>query len=197
MASFNKVMLMGNLTRDPELKYTPSGQAVCEIGLAVNRRYSVNGQDREEVCYVDIVAWGRLAETSGKYLQKGSLAFFEGRLQYDSWEDKEGKKRSKLRVNAEKVQFLNTQRNDSRQSGNAENYGNNNYSQNNYQQPANQNTGQNRQYNNEQQPYSGGNTKQGFQQNQPVSHQVRQNEPMPPPPPEVFDNEEPEDDIPF
>ena len=106
MASFNKVLLMGNLTRKPELRYTPGGQAVCDIGLAVNRRYSVNGQDKEEVCFVDIVVWAKQAEACSEYLFKGSSLFVEGRLQLDMWESKEGQRRSRLRVVAQRVQFL-------------------------------------------------------------------------------------------
>ncbi len=187
MASFNKVLLMGNLTRDPELRYTPGGQAVCDLGLAINRKYSVNGQDKEEVCFVDIVVWARQAESCGKYLQKGSSVFIEGRLQYDAWEDKEGRKRSKLRVTAERVQFLSSRSDDSKQSYKPEGHGNN-YSQNKYQQPAHSDNpdGQS----NETQ-YS--NSNQRIQQDQPTNR----NEPMPPPPPNVFNNEEPEDDIPF
>ena len=102
MASLNKVFLMGNLTREPELRYTPSGSAVCEFGIAVNRR----GQDRDEPCFVEIIVWEKQAEACGKFIQKGSSVFIEGRLQYDQWTDKEQKKRSRLRVTAERVQFL-------------------------------------------------------------------------------------------
>lgn len=102
MASLNKVFLMGNLTREPELRYTPSGSAVCEFGIAVNRR----GQDRDEPCFVEIIVWEKQAEACGKFIQKGSAVFIEGRLQYDQWTDKEQKKRSRLRVTAERVQFL-------------------------------------------------------------------------------------------
>jgi single-strand DNA-binding protein len=108
MASLNKVLLLGNLTRQPELRYTSGGMAVCEFGLAMNRRFSVNNQDREEVCFVDIVVWGKQAENCGKYLEKGSQVMLEGRLQLDQWQDKDtGAKRSKLRVVAEGIQFLN------------------------------------------------------------------------------------------
>ena len=102
MASLNKVFLMGNLTREPELRYTPSGSAVCEFGIAVNRRT----QDRDEPCFVEIIVWEKQAEACGKFIQKGSPVFIEGRLQYDQWVDKEQKKRSRLRVTAERVQFL-------------------------------------------------------------------------------------------
>ena len=191
MASFNKVILMGNLTRTPELRYTPGGQAVCEMGLAVNRKFSANGQDKEEVCFVDIVVWAKQAESCGKYLQKGSAVLVEGRLQYDAWEDKEGKRRSRLRVTAERVQFLSSRSNDSTQNNNTGNT--NNYSQNRPQQPNGYQGGQNTQNNNV--GNTGGyNSNKNYQQ--PVAP-TYQNEPMPPPPPKVFDNDEPEDDIPF
>ncbi|PON17904.1 single-stranded DNA-binding protein [Candidatus Entotheonella serta] len=106
MASLNSVTLLGNLTRDPELRYTPQGTAVATFGLAVNRRYSQEGQQREEVCFVDIVAFGRQAETVNEYLSKGNLALVEGRLQWRSWETPEGQKRSKHEVVANNVQFM-------------------------------------------------------------------------------------------
>jgi len=110
MSSLNKVFLMGNLTRDPELRQLPSGVCVCKMGLAVNRRYTTrDGQDREEVCFVDIEVWGRQAESSAKYLKKGSPALIEGRLKLDSWDDPEtGRTRSRLLVQAERVQFMST-----------------------------------------------------------------------------------------
>jgi single-strand DNA-binding protein len=108
MASFNKVILLGNLTRDPEVRYTPKGSAVCDLGLAVNRQYTLdNGEKREEVTYVDVVLWARLAEIAGEYLKKGRPVFIEGRLQLDTWDDKQsGQKRSKLRVVGETMQLL-------------------------------------------------------------------------------------------
>jgi len=107
MASLNKVLLMGNLTRNPEIRYTPSGSAVCEFGMAMNRRFVQNGQERDETCFVDIVVWGKQAESASRFLQKGSSVFVEGRLVYDQWDDRETqKKRSRLRVNADRVQFL-------------------------------------------------------------------------------------------
>jgi single-strand DNA-binding protein len=108
MANFNKVMLMGNLTRDPEVRYTPKGTAVAEIGLAVNRIYSgENNEKREETTFVDVTLWGRTAEVAGEYLKKGRQVFIEGRLQLDSWEDKQsGQKRNKLRVVAEGMQLI-------------------------------------------------------------------------------------------
>ncbi|MGI8955735.1 MAG: single-stranded DNA-binding protein [Chthoniobacterales bacterium] len=108
MANLNKVLLMGNLTRDPEVRYTPKGTAVAELGIAVNRIYSgENGEKREEVTFVDVTVWGRTAENVGEYLKKGRPVFIEGRLQLDSWEDKtSGQKRNKLKVIADNVQFL-------------------------------------------------------------------------------------------
>jgi len=173
MASFNKVMLMGNLTRDPKLSSSVSGSSVCEFSIAINRKYTINGQEREEVCFVDIVVWGRQADSCGKYLQKGSAVFVEGRLKTDSWEDKEGKKRSRLRVVADRVQFIGSR------------------SESNYNK-----THSNEEYSEEEdfseaikpakKDYSSGN-------------QINKNEQsMPVPPQDVFEEEaEHEDDIPF
>ena len=108
MASYNKVLLLGNCTRDPEVKYTPKGTAVAELGLAVNRVYTAdNGEKREETTFVDVTFWGRQAEIAGEFLKKGRPVFIEGRLQLDTWDDKQsGAKRSKLRVIAEVMQLL-------------------------------------------------------------------------------------------
>jgi single-strand DNA-binding protein len=107
MASFNKVLLIGNLTRDPELRYTPKGTAVVDVGLAINRRYQVEGETKEEVVFVDITFWGRQAETINQYCKKGRPLFVEGRLQLDTWDDRQsGQKKSKLRVVGENFQFL-------------------------------------------------------------------------------------------
>ncbi|MFZ1219368.1 MAG: single-stranded DNA-binding protein [Chthoniobacterales bacterium] len=108
MASFNKVILLGNLTRDPEVRYTPKGTAVTDLGLAVNRSYTAeNGEKREEVTFVDVTFWGRTAEVAGEYLKKGWPVFVEGRLQLDSWDDKQsGQKRTKLKVIGENMQML-------------------------------------------------------------------------------------------
>lgn len=108
MASVNKVLLLGNLTRDPELRYTPQGAAVCEFSLALNRAYTSKqtGQRVEEVSFVDVIAWARTAELCAEYLKKGRQVFVEGRLTQDRWESPEGKKMSKLRVTAEAVTFL-------------------------------------------------------------------------------------------
>ncbi|MGJ3243543.1 MAG: single-stranded DNA-binding protein [Opitutales bacterium] len=106
MASFNKVILMGNLTRDPEMRMTPSGLAICKIGLAVNRRYTTkDGEQREETTFVDIDAFGRQAEVMAKYAQKGTSMLVEGRLRLDQWETNSGEKRSKLNVVCENFQF--------------------------------------------------------------------------------------------
>ena len=108
MASFNKVILLGNLTRDPEVRYTPKGTAVTDLGLAVNRTYTAdNGEKREEVTFVDVTFWGRTAEVAGEYLKKGRPVFVEGRLQLDSWDDKQsGQKRTNLKVIGENMQML-------------------------------------------------------------------------------------------
>lgn len=108
MANMNKVILMGNLTRDPKAKYTTGGMAVCTMGLAMNRRFTnARGEPQEETCFVDIDVFGKQAESCERYLRKGSPALVEGRLKLDQWEDKKtGQKRSQLRVTAERVQFL-------------------------------------------------------------------------------------------
>ncbi len=108
MASLNKVFLAGNLTRDPELRYTPGGTAVAQFGMAVNRKFkNREGQMQEEATFVDIEVWGRQAETSSEYLSKGSPVLIEGRLKLDTWESKQtGERRSKIRVVGERVQFL-------------------------------------------------------------------------------------------
>ena len=108
MASFNKVILLGNLTRDPEVRYTPKGTAVTELGMAVNRVYSAeNGEKREETTFVDVTLWGRTAEIAGEYLKKGRPVLIEGRLQLDTWDDKQsGQKRSKLKVVGEALQLI-------------------------------------------------------------------------------------------
>ena len=105
MASFNKVMLMGNLTRDPELRYTANGSAVANFGLAMNRKYKVGDELKEEVCFVEITVWGRQGENCAEYLSKGRPAFVEGYLKFSTWES-DGQKRNKLEVVANTVQFL-------------------------------------------------------------------------------------------
>lgn len=109
MANVNKVILMGNLTRDPELRYTPKGTAVAELGIAINRSFGGGdgGERQEETTFVDVTLWGRQAEIADQYLSKGRGVYIEGRLQLDTWEDKaSGQKRSKLKVVGENLQFL-------------------------------------------------------------------------------------------
>lgn len=107
MANFNKVFLMGNLTRDPELKYTQGGTALVKFGLAVNRRFrGKNNEQQEETCFVDIEGWGAPAETFNQYMKKGRPVFVEGRLRMDSWQGKDGQKRTRLVVVMENFQFL-------------------------------------------------------------------------------------------
>ncbi|MDD5680641.1 MAG: single-stranded DNA-binding protein [Candidatus Omnitrophica bacterium] len=107
MANLNKVFLIGNLTRDPELRYIPSGTAVASFGLATNRTYkSSSGEKKQETCFVRIVVWGRMAEICGEYLSKGSPVFVEGRLQYRAWDSPNGEKRNTLEVRAERIQFI-------------------------------------------------------------------------------------------
>ncbi len=106
MPSFNKVLLMGHLTRDPELRYTPSGTAVVTLGLAVNRKWKQGEEMKEDVCFIDVVAFGKQAEHCGQYLSKGNGALVEGRLQQRRWETDDGQKRSKHEVVAEHVVFM-------------------------------------------------------------------------------------------
>ena len=128
MANYNKVILLGNLTRDPQLSYTPSQTAVVDFGLATNRKWTAqDGQKREEVCFVDCTAFGRSAENINKYCQKGRPLLVEGRLTFDSWQAQDGTKRSKLKVTVESFQFIGG----ARQGQTAE--------QNNYQQQTPQN----------------------------------------------------------
>ena len=106
--NLNKLLLAGNMTRDPELRYTPKGTAIAQTGIAVNRRWKgEDGEEKEEVTFVDVTFWGRTAETVGQYFKKGSPIFIEGRLKLDSWEDKQTKqRRQKLSVVAENFQFV-------------------------------------------------------------------------------------------
>jgi single-strand DNA-binding protein len=107
MANYNKVILLGNLTRDPQLRYLPSNMAVCDFGLAVNRRWrDKDGNQKEEVCFVDISAFGRQAETLNQYMAKGRSLLLEGHLRLDTWTGQDGQKRSKLSVVAENFQFV-------------------------------------------------------------------------------------------
>ena len=122
MASYNKVILIGNLTRDPELRYTPSGRAIAKLGLALNRSWKTDtGETREEVTFVDVDAFGRQAEVLGQYLRKGRPVMVEGRLKLDQWDDKQtGQKRSRLGVILESFQFLDSGGN--RQEGSNDGY---------------------------------------------------------------------------
>lgn len=106
MASFNKVILMGNLTKDPEIRYTPSGTPVATFSLAVNRRYKQGEELKDEVCYIDIVVFGKQAENCGQYLSKGNGVIVDGRLQQRRWETDDGQKRSKHEVVAQSINFL-------------------------------------------------------------------------------------------
>jgi single-strand DNA-binding protein len=107
MANLNRVLLIGRLTRDPELRYIPSGQAVTELGLAVNETWTgKDGQKKEETTFVDVTLWGRQAELACEYLSKGRQVFIEGKLRLDQWETREGEKRTKLKVTALSMQFL-------------------------------------------------------------------------------------------
>jgi single-strand DNA-binding protein len=118
MANFNKILLLGNLTRDPQLSYTPSQTAVVDFGLAVNRRWTgQDGSAREETCFVDCRAFGKQAETINKYLTKGRQVFIEGRLTFDSWTAQDGTKRSKHRVTVETFQFIGSGQAGASQSG--------------------------------------------------------------------------------
>ena len=120
MACFNKVILMGNLTRDPEVRQAPSGAKVADLGLAVSQNWrDKSGQTREVTCFVDVVVWEKLAELCQQYLAKGSSVLVEGRLQMDEWKNQQGEKRTKLRVRAETVKFLGSplKRDDTAQHG--------------------------------------------------------------------------------
>ena len=106
MANLNKVFLMGNLTRDPEIRYTPSGAAVCNFGMAINRQWKTpDGESRKETCFVDCQMWGRRGEVIAEYLRKGSPIFVEGHLRFEEWE-RDGQRRSRLRVNVDNFEFL-------------------------------------------------------------------------------------------
>lgn len=201
MASLNKVYLLGNLTRDPDLRSLPSGQSVCELGLAVGRRYvNSNGQEVEDTCFVDVVVWGRSAANCKQYLEKGSQVLVEGRLQLDQWEDRNGGgKRSKLRVVAEQIQFMNRRSDGGNAGGGAPAYGNGGGNSYGGGAPAYGNGGGN--YGAPQQ--QGGYSRPSMPR-QPMPQAApggmpRQQQPMPPMPPEgAFNPDEGmEDDIPF
>lgn len=185
MANLNKVMLIGNLTADPDVRTTPRGNTVAELRLAINRITSGpnEGERREEVTYLDVTCWGRQAEIAGQYLAKGRPVFIEGRLQMDTWDDKQtGQKRSRIRVVAENMQLLGSR--DGGQQGGG------NYGGGSYQQRSNNYGGNN--YGGQQ---GGGNYGGGYPQQQRTQYQQQpqqrpqQQAPMPP--------MEDEDDIPF
>ena len=120
MAAFNKVILIGNLTRDPDLRVTNTGLSICKLGLAVNRNYTTKeGESKDETTYVDIDAFGKQAEILSKYMQKGKPLMIEGRLKLDQWESSDGQKRSKLGVVLENFQFIGGREESSSQSSNA------------------------------------------------------------------------------
>jgi single-strand DNA-binding protein len=104
--SLNKILLVGNLTKDPELRYLPNGTPKAELRIATSRTYTTNGEKREDTCFVDVIAWSRTAENANQYLRKGSKIFVEGRLDYQEWEGQDGSKRSKHQVVADRVQFM-------------------------------------------------------------------------------------------
>lgn len=173
MASFNKVILIGNLTRDPDLRTTSNGTAICDLGLAVNRRWKDQaGRDQEETTFVDVTVWNRAAENCAQYLQKGAPVLVEGRLHLEQWEDRNGGgKRSKLSVVAETVQFL-AGRSDGQQQGGYQQQHPPRQAQRSYRQPG-----------------PGGRNDGGFGGAPPVSGQPYQ--------PEDCPGYAPEDDIPF
>lgn len=124
MPSFNKVILMGNLTKDPQSKQTQSGTSICSFTLAVSRKFTSNGQQQEETCFVDITAFGKTAEICGQYLFKGSPVLIDGRLKLDQWQDKNtGENRQKLSVLAENIQLMGGRREDNGNQNDNGNYG--------------------------------------------------------------------------
>lgn len=192
MANLNKVMLIGNLTADPDVRTTPRGNAVTELRLAVNRVSNGpnEGERREEVTYLDVTCWGRTAEIAGQYLAKGRPVFIEGRLQMDTWEDKQtGQKRSRIRVIAENLQLLGGRDGAPQGGGNGGYQRQNNYGGNNggYQQQGNYQPRQNN-YGNGGYQQQGGNG--GYQQ----QGNYQQPRPQQTPPPAPMEEE---DDIPF
>lgn len=188
MANLNKVMLIGNLTADPDMRTTPRGNTVTELRLAINRISSGpnEGERREEVTYLDVTCWGRQAEVAGQYLAKGRPVFIEGRLQMDTWDDKQtGQKRSRIRVIAENLQLLGSRDGGQQGGGNGGNGGyqprQNNYGNGGYQ-------GNNGGYQPRQNNYGNG----GYQQGGNGGYQQPRPQQTPPPAPM-----EEEDDIPF
>ena len=179
MASFNRVILVGNLTRDPQVRYTPSSTAVCEIGLAVSRTWfdKQTNSRKEETTFVDVTLWGRQAEVAGEYLSKGRPVLIEGRLQLDQWEDKNtGDKRSKLRVVGETMQMLGSRSDNAGSGGGGGNRGGQQRQQSS--PPAQQSSPPAQQYG------GGGSSQQSTNQ-------------MPPSPVDSFYDSTPDDEVPF
>lgn len=164
---FNKVILIGNLTRDIELRYlqNANSSALARTGLAVNRRFTANGERREETCFIDITFWGRTAEIANQYLRRGSKVLIEGRLQFEQWQDQNGQNRSRHSVNVESMEMLDTK--NSNPADNNSNSYNQNYNQNNnYQQGQNNNY----QQNNRQNSYNSQNNPQNLQEQKVESY---------------------------
>ena len=188
MANLNKVMIIGNLTADPEVRTTPRGNSVAGLRLAVNRVSSGpnEGERREETTYLDVTCWGRTAEIAGQYLAKGRPVFIEGRLQQDTWEDKQtGQKRSKIRIVAENMQLLGSRDGGGQSQGGGYQQRSNNYNNGGYQQGGYSNGGGNYGGGYQQGGGQGGYSNGGYQQQRP------QQTPPPPMPAEE------DDDIPF
>lgn len=161
---FNRVILLGRLTRDIELRYLNSGSALGKTGIATSRKYTANGEKKEEVCFIDITFWGKLAEIANQYLRKGSQVLIEGRLMFETWQDQNGQNRSRHSITVENMQMLGGSNQDSSNQQNS-GYGQNNYQQNsggygqnNYQQNFKQN---NNPYQKQQSPQN-----KNFQQDQ-------------------------------
>ena len=151
--SFNKVILVGNLTRAPELKYTQGkGTPVAKTGIAVSRKANVNGEMREEVCFIDLTFWGRTAEVANQYLQKGSKVLIEGRLMLEQWQDQNGQNRSKHSVTVESMEMLGSKESGSNNGYNGGGYDNQNYASQNYS---------NQSYNGSNANYNAGNANYG------------------------------------
>ncbi len=187
MGDFNKVMVLGRLTRDPEVRYTPSGTPVCDLGIAVGRR--VGGGDsgierREETTYVDVTLWRRQAELAGQYLSKGREVFIEGRLEMDSWEDKvSGQKRTKLKVVCENMQFVGGGNGGGQTQRPQQSYGNEGYGS---PQPQQNNRG-----------YQSAPPQESYQSPAPAPESYQQPAPRQAPPAEPIFEPEEDDDIPF
>ena len=177
MASLNKVFLLGNLTRDPDLRGLPSGQSVCELRLAVSRRFqNSSGQDVEDTCFVDVVVWGRTANNCKQFLSKGSQVMVEGRLQLDQWEDRNGGgQRQRLRVVAEQIQFMNRrQQGEGNGNGGYAPRGNDQMPQNDYGQNGGVYTQSAPSYNQGAPSYNGGNSYGNYNRSNPPMEQIPQ-----------------------